>query len=172
MPPDCIAVLKLQLCLGSRVGEIAGIEASELERDGDRLVWTLPAARSKNKLQRLTPLVGTARELVEQALEHRSRGPLFLTALSDRALTSSDVGHALKKRKLPCKKFSSHDLRRTVVSHMDEMGISLDTIAAVVGHQRGSRDTRTLIRHYSRPRLDDRVEAAFTGLGCTVANVH
>jgi hypothetical protein len=43
---------------------------------------------------------------------------------------------------------------------MDEMGISLDTIAAVVGHQRGSRDTRTLIRHYSRPRLDDRVEAA------------
>jgi hypothetical protein len=45
---------------------------------------------------------------------------------------------------------------------MDEIGIALDTIAAVVGHQRGSRDTRTLIRHYSRARLDVRVEAALT----------
>ena len=43
---------------------------------------------------------------------------------------------------------------------MDEMGIALDTIAAVVGHQRGSRNTHTVIGHYSRPRLDDRVEAA------------
>ena len=30
MPPDCIAVLRLQLCLGARVGEVAGIDASEL----------------------------------------------------------------------------------------------------------------------------------------------
>ena len=101
MPPDCITVLKLQLCLGSRVGEVAGIDTSELDHDGDRLLWTLPAARSKNKSQRVTPLVGTSRELVEQALEHRKRGPLFKTALSERALTASDVGHALKKRKLP-----------------------------------------------------------------------
>ncbi len=58
--------------------------------------------------------------------------------------------------------FTTHDLRRTVVSGMDELGIALDTIAAVVGHQRGTRDTRTLIRHYSRPRLDERVEASLT----------
>jgi integrase len=160
MPPNCITALRLQLCTGARIGEIAGIDASELRYDGDKLIWTLPPPRSKNKQERVTPLVGKARELVEAALARRKRGNLFRTPLSDRALTSTDVGHALKNRTLPCPKFNTHDLRRSVVSVMDELDISLDTIAAVVGHQRGSRDTRTLVRHYSRPKLDDRVAAA------------
>lgn len=160
MPPDCISALRLQLCTGARIGEAAGIEAAELQQEDDRLVWILPAARSKNKNVRITPLVGMARTLVEQAIERRPRGPLFRTALSKRALTATDVGQALKNRALPCPHFGTHDLRRTAVSAMDELGIALDTIAAVIGHQRGSRDTRTLVRHYSRPRLDDRVAAA------------
>ena len=46
------------------------------------------------------------------------------------------------------------------MSFMDGMGIALDTIAAVVGHQRGSRAERTLVRHYAKARLDDRVRLA------------
>lgn len=160
MPPDCIEVLRLQLCVGARVGEVAGMEVSELHAEDGKLIWTLPAKRSKNKTARVTPLVGRARQIVERALGKRKNGPLFLTAMSERALTATDIGHALKKRDLPCDHFSSHDLRRTVVSGMDELGIALDTIAAVVGHRRGSRDTRTLIKHYSRAKLDDRIEAA------------
>ena len=162
MTPDCIAALRLQLCTGARIGEVAGMEVSELHQEDGTLVWTLPAARSKNKNQRVTPLVGKARAIVEAAAGQRKRGALFKTAQSDRALTSTDIGQALKKRMLPCPHFSSHDLRRTVVSMMDELGIALDTIAAVVGHQRGSRDTRTLVRHYGRARLDERVEAALS----------
>lgn len=160
MPPDCIDVLRLQLCLGARVGEIAGISSAELRVDEGRMIWTLPATRSKNKRERITPLVGRARGLVERAIARRGAGPLFLTALTQRPLTSTDIGHALKIRSLPCAHFSTHDLRRTVVSAMDELGIPLDTIAAVVGHERGSARTRTLVRHYSRPKLDSRVEAA------------
>src|SRR5690606_7575489 len=158
--PNCITALRLQLCTGARIGEIAGIDASELRYDGDKLIWTLPPPRSKNKQERVTPLVGKARELVEAALARRKRGNLFRTPLSDRALSSTDVGHPVINRALPWPKFNTHNLRRTVVSVMDELDISLDTIAAVVGHQRGSRDTRTLVRHYSRPKLDDRVAAA------------
>ena len=162
MPPDCIQALRLQLCVGARIGEVAGMDASELYYDDGKLLWTLPVSRSKNKNERTTPLVGMARAIVERAVEGHKRGPLFRAALKERPLTASDVGHALKKRTLPCDHFSSHDLRRTVVSIMDEMGMALDTIAAVVGHQRGSKDTRTLVRHYSRPRLDERIEAALT----------
>jgi integrase len=162
MTPDCIAVLRVQLCTGARVGEIASMDASEIEDDGERLLWTLPAERSKNKSKRVTPLVGLAREIILEAYERRKRGPLFIAAKSERALRSTDLGHALKNRDLPCKHFTTHDLRRTVVSSMDEMGIALDTIAAVVGHQRGTKDTRTLVQHYSRPRLNERVEAALT----------
>lgn len=162
MPPDCISVLRLQLCTGARVGELAGMDASEIQEEDNRLIWTLPAARSKNKSERNTPLVGYAGELVAAALQVRKRGPLFRAATIDRALRATDLGHALKHRKMPCAHFTTHDLRRTVVSAMDEMGIALDTIATVVGHQRGSKDTRVLIRHYSRPRLDERIEAALS----------
>ncbi len=162
MPADVIAALRLQLCLGARVGEVAGMDASELELDGKTLVWTLPAERSKNKKPRVTPIVGRAREIVEAALGSRSRGALFRTRDWSRPLLATDVGAALVKRKakLPVEHFTTHDLRRTAVSQMDEMGIALDTIAAVVGHQRGTRATQTLVRHYARPRLDCRVEAA------------
>ena len=171
MPPDCIQALRLQLCVGARIGEVAGMDASELYYDDGKLLWTLPVSRSKNKNERITPLVGMARAIVERAVEGHMRGPLFRAALSERPLTASDVGHALKKRTLPCDHFSSHDLRRTVVSVMDEMGMALDTIAAVVGHQRGSKDTRTLVRHYSRPRLDERIEAALTAWDARLSDI-
>lgn len=100
MPPDCIAVLRLQLCTGARIGEVAGMLASELHCEDEKLTWTLPAARSKNKSERVTPLVGQARAIVLDALARHRTGSLFKTALSDRALTATDVGHALKKRTL------------------------------------------------------------------------
>lgn len=171
MPSDCIAALKLQLCVGARIGEVSGMSAAELERDGARIVWTLPAMRSKNKKERVTPLVGTALSIVEEALKTRRTGPLFRAATSDRALKATDLGHALKHRKLPCPHFTTHDLRRTVVSGMDEMGISLDTIAAVIGHRRGTKDTQTLVRHYSRPQLDSRVEAALKAWDDQLTNI-
>ena len=31
-----------------------------------------------------------------------------------------------------------------------EMGFSLDLVAAVIGHEAGQRETRTLVRHYIR----------------------
>ena len=59
------AVLKLQFCLGARVGEISGMRAGEFETDGKgRLLWTLPAARSKTGKARVTPVLGLAAEIV------------------------------------------------------------------------------------------------------------
>lgn len=171
MPADCIAALKLQLCTGARIGEVSGMLASELVEDGDRLLWVLPSTRSKNKKERITPLIGSARDIVRQALSRRKNGALFRAAMSERALKATDLGHALKHRKLPCAHFTTHDLRRTAVSGMDELGISLDTIAAVVGHQRGTKDTRTLVRHYSRPQLDSRIEAALATWDVKLAEI-
>lgn len=162
MPSDVISVLRLQLLLGARAGEIAGMDAAEFALSDGRLVWTLPASRSKNGKARVTPLPARARGMVEAAMKVRSTGGLFRVLDGSRSLTSSDVGQALLNRTLPIAHFSTHDLRRTVVSQMDELGISLDTIAAVVGHQRGTAATRTLIRHYAKAKLDERVLAALS----------
>ena len=50
-----------------------------------------PAQRTKtNDLRRWS---APPASWLKQALEHHQRGPLFKTALSDRALTGADVGH-------------------------------------------------------------------------------
>lgn len=160
MPIDVINVLKVQLLTGARVGEIAGMTASELSRQGDRLLWTLPDSRSKNKKSYTRPLVGQARVLIEKSLEADVQGALFRILDRSRALRADDIGLALNNRTRPVPHFTTHDLRRTVVSILDELGVPLETIAAAIGHRRGGAETRTLIRHYSRPNLDNRIEGA------------
>ncbi len=117
----------------------------------------MPAARSKNKRPRVTPLVGVARQIIEARLSTVQAGPLF-TAETGSVLTAAHIGHYLLARrdKLPIDKFTTHDLRRTVATHLAEMGIALDLVAAVIGHEAGGQETRTLVRHYVRTDLIDR----------------
>jgi integrase len=140
-------ILKLELLIGARCGEISGICAEEIDRD--RWLWCLPARRSKNKKPRVTPILGTARELLEPRLDGAEKGPLFVLE-NGTVLTSSHVGRFLltRAKRLPVGKFSSHDLRRTFGTRLAEMGIALDLVAAIVGHEPGGKDTRTLVRHY------------------------
>jgi len=160
MPANVINVLKVQFLTGARVGEIAGMTTSELSIKDDRLLWTLPEARSKNKRRHTRPIVGHARVLVENLLSERDEGPIFRVLDQSRALRADDIGLALNKRNRPVAHFTTHDLRRTFVSVLDELGVPLETIAAAIGHRRGGAETRTLIRHYSRPNLDSRIEGA------------
>jgi integrase len=145
-------ILKLQLLVGARVAEVGGMKVEEFKRDATgHLLWNLPAARSKNKRARTTPIVGLARELIEARLNSASDGDgrLFLSE-SGANLGSSLVGqHILHRRdRLPVAKFSTHDLRRTVSVSMAKLGIGLETIAMVIGHDTGAPATRTLARHY------------------------
>ena len=68
---------------------------------------------------------------------------------------SANVGQYLwyRKQQLPIAKFTTHDLRRTVATALVEMGVSLDIVAALIGHEAGGRNTRTLVRHYIRTDL-------------------
>ncbi len=155
LPPDPTDILKLQLATGARCGEISGLYAEEIDRE--QWTCTLPAARSKNKRPRVTPLVGIARQIIESRLSAVQSGPLF-TAETRTPFTAAHIGHYLLTRrdKLPIDKFTTHDLRRTVATLLTEMGIALDLVAAVVGYEAGGRETRTLVRHYVRTDLVER----------------
>ncbi|MCX5513365.1 hypothetical protein C3941_00185 [Kaistia algarum] len=157
LPPDHADVMRLQLLLGARVGEIGGMRKDEV--DVEAWTWTLPAARSKNKKARITPLVGAARAIVEVRIG--SRGALFTTE-GGIALKATHIGTALSHRKnrLPIAHFRTHDLRRTVATGLADLGISLDLVAAVLGHEAGSSSTRTLARHYLRTDAVDRKKVA------------
>jgi len=157
VPQNPADILKLELLTGARCGEISGLCTEEINRE--EWIWTLPAARSKNKRPRVTPLVGIARQIVEARLCHVTPGPLFKAGTGS-ILTAAHVGHYLLARSLPISKFTTHDLRRTVATQLIEMGTQPELVAAVIGHEAGSRETRTLIRHYVRTDLLDRKKLA------------
>ena len=69
-------ILKLELLTGARCGEISGLRAEEIDRR--KWTWTLPASRSKNGRQRVTPIVGLAREMLEQRLSVVEKDPFLL----------------------------------------------------------------------------------------------
>lgn len=155
MPPDPADILRLQLATGARCGEISGLCAEEIDRE--QWTWTLPATRSKNGKPRVTPVIGVVRRILEARLAITARGPLFRTE-SGKPFTSAHIGHYVLSRldTMPIAKFTTHDLRRTVATMLAEMGISFELIAAVIGHDSGAKDTRTLVRHYVRTDLIER----------------
>jgi integrase len=156
-------VLKTQLCLGARVGEVCGLTVDELKQDvSGRLLWTLPAARSKNGRARVTPIVGLAREIIEARLKAAGQDGRLFVAVSGVSLTTSLVGQAIIQRwnRLPIEKFSSHDLRRSLAVSMTKLGISLEVVALAIGHEAGAKVTRTLVRHYLHDDFIDRKAAA------------
>ena len=157
-------ILKLELLTGARCGEIAGLRAEEIDRQ--KWIWTLPPSRSKNGRQRVTPIVGLAREILEQRLSGIEKGPLFLLEKGV-VMTSAHIGHYLltRRTRLPIAVFTSHDLRRTFATMLAEMGIALDLVAAIVGHESGGRDTRTLVRHYVHTDMLERKAHALACVG-------
>jgi integrase len=150
-----VDILRLQLLTGARCGEVAGMRVEEID-DTDWL-WRLPSARSKNGKERVTPLVGMARDIVEARLAAVRRGPLF-PSVSGRATNSALVGHHLwiRAHKLPIAHFATHDLRRTAATHMAKLGVSFDIVAAVIGHEPGGKDVRVLVKHYLHDEFVDR----------------
>jgi integrase len=168
LSPDAADILRLELLTAARSGELCGICTEEIDRD--RWLWSLPARRSKNKKARITPLLGMARELLKPRLEGIEAGPLFLLE-KGAVLSPSHLGHYLLTRRstLPIAKFTTHDLRRTAATHMVEMGIALDVVAAVIGHEPSGKDTHvlrgtTFIRIYSNARRT-RCRSGINGCG-------
>jgi integrase len=102
-----------------------------------------------------------ARVIIERRLQAGASGPLFPSE-TGAALYSGIVGQQIRNRwaRLPLDRFSTHDLRRTVATRMAEMGIALDLVAAVIGHETDAKDIRTLSRHYLRTDLIERKQKA------------
>lgn len=157
LPHDHADVLRMELAIGARCGEVAGMQSSEV--DHQTLVWTLPSSRSKNRRPRSVPLVGLARSIVARRL-HRT-GALFRSQ-TGKVLTASHVGQALINRRANCPiaHFNTHDLRRTFVTGLVDMDVPIELIAAIVGHVSGGRETRTLMRHYVKTEMLDRKHSA------------
>jgi integrase len=147
---------KLLLLTSGRRDEVASMEWREL--DMEACTWTLPAARAKNKRQHEIPLSDAAVEIVKTLPRLEGKAGLVFsttgkTAVSgfSRAKSAIDAtilealkesaeaaGSAVEEVKPP-PRWTFHDLRRTVATNLQALGVRLEVTEAVLNHVSGSR---------------------------------
>jgi integrase len=128
-------IVKLLMLTGQRREEVASMAWAEI--DQDRALWTIPAARAKNAREHEVPLSRQALALLPEKREGRAflfgRGRKGGFSGYSRAKARLDAAAGLK---VP---WILHDIRRSVVTHMNEIGVNPHVIEAVVNHVSGSR---------------------------------
>jgi integrase len=134
-------LLKLLLLTGQRLGEVSGMRRDELHDDG---TWHLPGSRTKNHKQHIVPLPPLARKLVASAPVIEDCPFVFSTTglrpVSGWSKTKARLDVAMlalaKKEITP---WTLHDLRRTAVTGIANLGIAPHVVEAVVNHISGAK---------------------------------
>jgi integrase len=140
------ALLRILLLTGQRRSEVAGMLWSELhDLKNDSACWQIPGQRTKNKQSHLVPLSPAVRDLI-LGIPHV--GDLVFTTTGKtpvsgfgkvKARIDSHIDDLRRRDGLePMPPWTFHDLRRTMVTTMNEkFGIAPHVVEAVVNHMSG-----------------------------------
>jgi len=133
-------IVRLLMLTGARRAEIAGICWPELEIADEITSWTLPSERSKNKLPHMLvlPLLAVdqlpGRQDGREMLFGEGQGPFSgwsrCKTRLDARIAKANGGKALKP-------WTLHDLRRTFVTRLNDLGVEPHVIEACVNHVGG-----------------------------------
>ena len=131
-------LVRLLILTGQRREEVAGLSWPELS--DDRLTWTIPGSRTKNGKVHLVPLSEIAREQLPAtppADERETelvfpgrRGTPFNGWSKCKVQIDKDSGVT---------DWRIHDLRRTLATGLQRLGVRLEVTEAVLNHVSGSR---------------------------------
>jgi integrase len=145
MATDTASALEIILRTGQRPSEVTGAHKSEIQDDW----WTIPAERTKNKLEHRVFLPARVKELFGDPNKHgyyfpslrKPKQPLSHLVLS-KALRRSLTGNEKKKGDditIPIKElFTPHDLRRTCATGLGALRYIDEVIGSVLNHKKQS----------------------------------
>jgi integrase len=170
-------IIRLCLITGQRVGEVSGMHANEI--DLTRRLWTIPSERSKNKHSHGVPLTDAGLEVIGdiEGVDY-----LFPNDECDGPLPAHAVAKTITKaqERFGLAQWTAHDLRRTVLTKMGELGIAPIVRAHVVNHRSSTRAGVTLgvydHHDYAREKTEalqlwaERLEAIVAG-GASVVSI-
>jgi integrase len=134
--------LRLILLTGQRPGECAGIRAQEVDLEAG--LWTIPASRTKNKIEHAIPLVGQALDIVSRLAEGKRAGSLIVTPRG-KELTSQNLAKAMEalREGVFAETVTPHDLRRTAATILGRLDIDQMLIGRVLNHASTTKATVT-----------------------------
>ena len=140
------SIFRLLLLTGQRLNEVAGISRIELRDNGE---WHLPGERTKNRRAHVVPLPSSPQSIIaarpageNQFVFPTSAGkPPVNWSKAKAELDAAMLAIAQKERgpDVVIEPWRLHDLRRTAVTGMAELGIRPDIIELTVNHAGGSR---------------------------------
>src|SRR5262249_15807135 len=141
-------IVRLLILTGQRRGEVGGMTWGEIS--GDLSTWSMPGERTKNGVPHVVPLSGPVRDLLRGLLpddeaeakralaERRATGSLVLpgllgtpfagwskakTALDKAIVDARSKAAAAGTSLTPIGPWSIHDLRRTVATGLQRLGV-------------------------------------------------
>ena len=154
--------IRLLILTGARREEIGQLRWSEIKGDG----VTLEGARTKNGAPQTIPLSLAATTVLQRVPRIADSKQVF--APNGRTAVSSWSRAKAKLDELSgVSDWRIHDLRRTVATGLQRLGVNLQTIEAVLGHTSGSRSG--VVGVYQRHSFDAEKRAALEAWGANVA---
>jgi integrase len=156
-------IIRLLILTGQRLGEVAGMNWNEIS--DDLATWALPGERTKNGAPHVVPLSAPARDLLQALLacgdkgmkralqDRRARRALVLPGAAgtpfsgwskakarlDKTIFDAREHAADNRGPSPLVPWTVHDLRRTVATGLQRLGVRLEVTEAVLNHISGSR---------------------------------
>ena len=159
------AIVRALLLTGQRREEVSGLTWSEL--DPGFSVWTLPAARSKNGKPHVVPLSEEMRTLLRA--QPRLSGTDLVFPGERGVFSGWSKSKARLDRRSGVSGWTLHDLRRTMATGLQKLGVRLEVTEAVLNHVSGSR--AGIVGVYQRHEWADEKRAALTAWGEHVAAI-
>lgn len=138
------SAVKLLILTGQRKSEV--FEARRAEFDLKAALWTIPAERAKNGVAHIVPLSEAAKNVLE-AIEEVQGSRMLFPADGNPENPASGISKAVERIRAGVKAelgedtagWSLHDIRRTVATGLQRLGIRFEVTEAVLNHVSGSK---------------------------------
>ena len=155
--------VKLCLITAQRIGEVTGIRLTEI--DLPKALWNIPGARTKNGHPHSVPLSDMALAVI--------------TALNgSEGITVDHVGDIIRQQLQSTERWTAHDLRRTALTKMAELGVAPIVLGHIANHRTTTKAGMTLsvyVHHaYEREKREalelwaNRLEGIISGAAAKV----
>ena len=172
LPSPFGQMIRLLTVTGQRLREVAEMSWSEVELE--KKLWTIPKTRTKNGETHIVPLSPMACDILKTIPRVKSQGQWVFTTTSDTPVS----GFSKAKRRLdvhmteavakeaqgrdeaalPLAPWRLHDLRRTVATGCERIGVPIAVTEAILNHRSGSK--RGIVGVYQRHGYADEKRAA------------
>jgi integrase len=156
--PVTLAALRLTPHVFQRPGEIRQMQWSEVNFDDG--VWTIPAARMKQRKPHSVPLSAQSLKILREIEEITGRGPYVFPSLRshERPMSENTVNGALRRLGYSGSEMTAHGFRSTASSLLNECGRwNPDAIERALSH---AESNQVRAAYHRSAYWDERVSMA------------